>query len=151
MGVERLKRYGADCLTDKALLITLGKVGRNLAGTLAGLQLLGKKPLSCLKGLTFLGLLLVVHEVKIGIAFFLNGRTIKNAVDLTDEQVSGAAVEYQVMDVCQQMNAALSLHNLKAIERCFLQIERTNKLVLVGSQSLIAHLCDRNLNRYTVS
>ena len=32
-----------DSLTDEALLVVLGQVGGNLAGALAGLQLLGKE------------------------------------------------------------------------------------------------------------
>ena len=55
-----------------------------------------------------------------------------------------------MMDIHEQMDPTFGLHNLKAIERCFLQIERTHKLILVSHQRLITHLRDGHLHRHTV-
>ena len=67
----------ADSLADKALLVCLGQIGRNLTRTFAGLQLLGEELLGGLEGITLLSLLLVADEIEIGIVFFLDSRSFE--------------------------------------------------------------------------
>ena len=55
----------ADSLTDKAQLVCLGQIGRNLTRTFAGLQLFGEELLGGLEGITLLSFLLVADEIEI--------------------------------------------------------------------------------------
>ena len=121
-----------DCLADKSLNIALWQVGRNLARAFAVLQLLGKEPLGSLETIAIHSFLLVCHKVKVGIALTLDVFPVEHTTYLTDKQVGRTAVEHQVMNIHQKMNAAFCLHYLKAIKRCFLKIKRTDKLILIG-------------------
>ena len=124
------------------------QVGGNLAGSLAGLQFPGKELLRGPEGISVFSLLLVGHEIEIGITLLLDGETVEHTADLADEQISGSPVEHQVMDIHQQAYTAFSSDHLKMIERCPLNIEWTHKLPLMGCESLFAHTSDRNLNRH---
>ena len=138
------------CLTDKALFIRLGQVGRDLTTTLTGLQLLGKELLGSLKLVTLLSLLLVVDEVEIGVTFFLDGRTVEHIANLTNQQVGRTSVEQQVMNIHQQVYPARRLYHLEPIKRRLLQVKRLYELILVRRQCLIAHLNNRHLHGYAV-
>ena len=63
----------AHSLADKALLVALGQVGRNLARPFAGLQFFCKELLGSLKRIAVFSLLLVADKVEIGVGFFLDG------------------------------------------------------------------------------
>ena len=130
---------GADGLADESLVVGVGQVGRNLAGTLTSLQLLGKELLGSLEGLALLSLLLVAYEVEIGVGLFLNGLPFESSAYLTNQQVGRTAVEHQMMNVHQQVDGVVGLHDFKAVERSLLQIERSYELVLVFIQFFLLH------------
>ena len=114
------------------------------------MQLFSKELLRGTERIAVLGFLLVGNKIEISIGLFLNRRTVENTVDLADEQVGRTTVEYQVVDIHQQMDTAFSLHDLKAIERCTLDIERAHVLLFVGCQRLITHLRDRHIHSDTI-
>ena len=92
----------ADSFADKSLLFGLGQIGRNLAGSFAGLQLLGKELLCCLECIAILGFLLIGHEIEVGVVFFLYSGTIEHLAYLTDKQVGRTTVEDEVVYIHQQ-------------------------------------------------
>ena len=55
-----------------------------------------------------------------------------------------------MVNVHQKMDGGGRLDNLTAVEGRLLQIERTHKLILIGGQGLIGHLCDGHLDRHAV-
>ena len=75
-------------LADPSLFVGLGQIGRNLTGTLAGLQLLRKELLRTAESLRLLSLLLIGHKVEIGVCLLLGCLSFKCGIDLSDEQVS---------------------------------------------------------------
>ena len=140
----------ADSLADKALLVSLGQVGRNLARAFTSLQFLGEELLGGLEGITLFCLLLVADEIEIGIVLFLDGGTVERAAYLTNQQIGRTTVEHKVMNIQKQMDSTCGLHDLETVERCFIQVERAHELILIGRQRLIAHLRDGYLDRQTV-
>ena len=145
-GCGTFQIYRTYSLANETLLIGFGQVGRNLAGTLTGLQFLGKELLGCLEGLAFLGSLLIGNKVQVVIGLFLNRIALKESIDLTNEQVGRASVKYQVMDIQQQVDTSRGLDHLGAVQGRFLQVERTNKLILVFRQFFFSHFGDIHLN-----
>ena len=140
----------ADSLADKALLVSLGQVGRNLARAFTSLQFLGEELLGGLEGVSLLSLLLVADEIEIGIVLFLDGGTVERATYLTNQQIGRTTVEHEVMNIQKQMGSSFRLYDLETVERCFIQVERAHELILIGRQRLIAHLRDGYLDRQTV-
>ena len=138
-------------LADEALLVvTMTQVGRYLAGSFAGLQLLCKETLCLAELLGVFRCLLVGHEVEVRVRFLLYRLAFEPCAYLTDKQVGRATVEDKVMDVHEQMDGALRLDYLEAIKRRFLQVEGLHELILVARQSLIRHLGNRHLGRHAV-
>ena len=129
-------------LADESLFVGLWQVGRYLAGTLAGGQFLGKELLRRLERLALLSLLLVGHEVQVGVCLRFGGLSFQLCAYLADEQVGRASVEHQVMDVHEQMHRLSGPHHLEAVERRLLQVERLHELILISQQLLLAHLGD---------
>ena len=134
-----------DGLADVSLLVGFGQVGGYLAGSLAGLQFLSKELLCRLESLGLFGLLLVGHEVEVGVGFLLDGGAFEHLTELPDEEVGRTAVEDEMVDVHEQRDALLRLDHLEAVERRFLQVEGSDELILVLLQTLSAHLAHRNL------
>ena len=126
-------------LADKPLLIALGQVGRYLAGSLAGVQLLGEEFLRLCKLLALLGLLLVGHIVEIGVALACNLFALEHVADLVEQQVGRATVKEQVMHIDEQVRTLLSLDDLAAVQWCLLQVERLHKVVFVLLQLITCH------------
>ena len=139
---------GTHRLAYQALDIALGQVARNLAGTLAGGKSLGEELLRLLERAGVLGSLLVGDEVEIRISFLLHPVALESSANLANEQVGRAAIKEQVVHVKEQMHATRRCHHLKAIERGFLQVEGTHKLVLVAVKLLVAHVSDGHCNRH---
>ena len=77
----------ADGLADEALLISLGQIGRNFAGALTGLQLLGKELLRGLESVGLLSSLLIGDKVEIVVGFLLDGLALNGGIDLADKQI----------------------------------------------------------------
>ena len=140
----------ADGFANKALTISLGQVGRYLAGTLAGLQFLGKELLGRPERIAVFSILLVANEIEVGIALFLDRRTVEYAVELADEQIDRTTVEHQVVDIHQQVCAVLGLHHLEAVEWRLLQVERTDEVLLIRGQLIVGHFRYGNLYGYAV-
>ena len=149
-GRGTITAYRTDGLAYVALFGSLRQVGRYLTRTLAGLQFLGKELLGGTEVLALFSLLLVCHEVQVGIALLLNAIAVEQGTKLTDEQVGRTAVEQQVVDIHEQVYPTLGLHHLETIEGRLLQVERLHKVVLIGLQCLVGHLRDGHLHRYAV-
>ena len=90
--------------------------------------------------------MLVGDEVEIGVRLIVGCLPFEGSIQLTDEQVGRAAVEHQMVDIHQQVDIIVGLHNLKTIERSLLQVKWSNKLVLVCIQLFLLHHAERNLH-----
>ena len=132
------------------MLVGLGQVGRNLTCSFAGLEFLSEELLGRLEGLAVFSFLLVADEVEVSIVLFLDSCSFECGAYLTNQQIGRTTVEHEVMNIHEQVGSTFGLHNLKAIEWCLLQVERTHELILVGRQRLITHLRDGHLDRQTV-
>ena len=66
-----------------------------------------------------------------GIGLSLHFFALQNVAELDNEQVEGTAVEYQVVDIQQQVYAALCLGNLHPAEHIFAQVERPYESLLI--------------------
>ena len=141
-GCQSLVVGQTDLLADMTLVVGLRQVGRNLAGTFTGLQTFGKELLCLVECFAVGGLLLVVGKVEVGICLTFDLTAFEGIVELTNEEVGRTAIEDEVMHVHQQVDNVARLHHFKAVERCLLEVEGLDKLVLVGCQLLGLHLDD---------
>ena len=55
-----------------------------------------------------------------------------------------------MVNIHQQVDTALALYHLEAVERCLLQVERPDEVLLIGSELVVCHFTDGNLYGYTV-
>ncbi len=146
-GSGPLKVGWADRLTDVALIVCLGQVGRNLAGAFTGLQSLGKELLGSLEVVALFCLLLVGHKVQVAVSLLLDGFALQQCVDLAEQQVGRSAVKDEMVHVDEQINTGGSLDDLGAVERRLLQIEGLHKLVFMFQQFIFTHLDDLHIDR----
>ena len=128
-----------------AFLIGFLKVCRNLTGSFVCLELFGKELFSFPERFGLLCLHLVVDKIQESIGLRTDSLPFQCLTDLTDKQIHRTTVEYQVMDIHQQMNSRRCLYHFKTPERCLLKIKRSDKLLLIECELLFRHGLYRHL------
>ena len=100
------------------------QVGKDAAGSFTAGHLPGEEVTRGGEGFTFPRFQLVLRVVEIGVVLRYGILAAERLCQLGDEDVVGAAVEYQVMEIREQVEPVAAAHHGNVVQRSFRQVER---------------------------